>query len=891
MKALSTDEIRRAFLDFFKKRGHEEVASSSLVPAKDPTLLFTNAGMVQFKDVFTGKETRRYTRATTAQKCVRAGGKHNDLENVGYTTRHHTFFEMLGNFSFGDYFKEEAIVYAWELITKVLGLPLERLCVTVFCGDHEIPADEEAAALWAKVGVPKARILRLGRKDNYWQMGDTGPQGPCSEIHYFNEDDTQDMFQAGRVEASDGWLEIWNLVFMQFEREAKESELKKLPKPSVDTGAGLERLAMILQGVRSNYETDTFEKILKRIAEDAKKPYPGTDGRDNVSMRVIADHARATAFLLSDGVAPSNEGRGYVLRRIMRRAIRHGTRLGFDELFFDRACTHATDVMSGAYPELKDALPSIKKWTQNEETAFRRTLQRGLKRLSEEMKNVKKDGALDPGFVAKLWDTYGFPIDLTRVIANENGVRVDEEAAQKAKSALQKSSAEPTRPGTEQPTLWQEASAPIKNGAFTGYETDENEAIVRGLAKKGCFVDQAVAGDEVEVALDQTPFYGESGGQVGDIGVLSWPEGQAEVLATKKPLKNLNVHRAKITKGQLGVGTRVLAGVDGKRRDAVRRNHSATHLLHLALKEILGSHVTQKGSLVAPDRLRFDYAHFASISVEDIRRLENRVNELILKNDKTQVEETDIETARTKGAMMLFDEKYGERVRTVRVGAESLELCGGTHVARAGDIGLFKIVSDAPLASGIRRLEAVTGLGALAWVQKQESILQDAASALKISSSALTDRVRKLVEQNRELERKLDALHTQAAMGAQDRNPMDQVERWNGVQVLVHRADGTPKKALRQLADRLRDKLQSGVVILTACSEGHAAILVAATKDLREQVHAGQVVKAVSQAMGGSGGGRPDFAQGGGKATKLDAGLRAARQAIEQKTDTGPARN
>ncbi|MCC7384752.1 MAG: alanine--tRNA ligase [Deltaproteobacteria bacterium] len=890
MKPLSTDQIRALFLQFFKERGHEVVTSSPLVPDNDPTLLFTNAGMVQFKDVFTGKEKRGYSRATTAQKCVRAGGKHNDLENVGYTARHHTFFEMLGNFSFGDYFKEDAIRFAWELCTEVLGLPKERLSVTVFKGEDGIPADDEAARLWEQAGVAKDRIFRLGKGDNYWQMGDTGPQGPCSEIHYYLGDlgDPGYLTEA-RVAASQGWLEIWNLVFMQFHKEKPDSPLLPLPKPSIDTGAGLERLAFVLQGTASNYETDAFLPLIEGVAKELGKRYGGfgTDHPDDVSMRVIADHSRAASFLIADGVQPSNEGRGYVLRRIMRRAIRHGSRLGFDDLFFQRACLRVIDRMKGTYPELERARALITKVAENEETSFRRTLDRGLKLLSDAMSGAKdrRQDALDPGFVAKLYHTYGFPIDLTRVIAGENSLAVDEAAAQQAvvDSNPEQASAQLTsEQGIDR--VWYDVRDRAGPSTFLGYQRDDAQGVVKAIVLKGHAVEQAQAGDEVSVVLDQTPFYGESGGQVGDCGLIEWKGLRVRVRDTQKPRPDLTVHIGKVEEGTIRVGQAVETQIDRAAREATRKNHSATHLLHLALKEILGDHVQQKGSLVAPDRLRFDYAHFEPVTVDQIEAIERRVNAMVLEDAETITEVGSIERAKAAGAVMLFGEKYGDQVRMVRIGQESLELCGGTHVRRAGEIGLFKITSDGALAAGVRRLEAVTGLGALALVQHQGRVLHQAVALVKTQVDALPDRIEKLIKRAKELERELDKAKAQAALGAgtQGGDLLDRAETIRGIRVLIHRADGTPAKALREMSDKLRDRLQSGVVVLGTVEEEKASILVAVTKDIAgKAAHAGDLVKVAAQAMSGSGGGRPDFAQGGGRADLLDQGLARLRDALQ----------
>ncbi|MEO1229723.1 MAG: alanine--tRNA ligase [Myxococcota bacterium] len=875
----STAEIRRTFLDFFAERGHREVASGALVPANDPTLLFTNAGMVPFKDVFTGKETRDYARATTAQKCVRAGGKHNDLENVGFTPRHHTFFEMLGNFSFGDYFKEDAIGFAWKLLTEEFGIDADRLCVTVFKGEDGVPADDEAAEMWRGIGVPAERIFRLGKADNFWQMGDTGPQGPCSEIHYLMEGKPKDALVAEKVAESLGWMEIWNLVFMQFERATAEGPLEPLPRPSIDTGAGLERLAVVLQDKRSNYEIDLFQGLLGSISEAVGKPYRSSDAADDTSMRVIADHARATAFLVTDGVQPSNAGRGYVLRRIMRRAIRHGDRLGFKDLFFFRACLDVVASMKEAYPDLERARALIEKVAQSEETSFRQTLSRGLKLLEQRFEGGQ---ALDAHFVATLYDTYGFPIDLTRVIAEERGQAVNEEEAQAKVREIQ----EPSRGGklaastSAVDKTWFDLRDAHGPTAFVGYEHARSEGKVIALLADGQPVKSLSKGQEGVVLLDRTPFYGESGGQVGDTGTLTFGKGSARVTDTQKPLPELHAHHVQVEAGRLIAGTKVEAEIDRTRLEATRRNHSATHLLHLALREVLGDHVQQKGSLVAPDRLRFDFAHFEPLTVDQQNAIEGRVNEMVLANRPTVAEVKSMDAARADGAMMLFGEKYGEEVRTVRIGGDSLELCGGLHVERSGDIGLFKLISESSLAAGIRRVEAVTGAGALGWVQSQSALLGRTAATMKVAPDELPDRVERLSKRAKQLERELEEARAQAALGGGG-EAQDEIEELGGLKVLVKKADGTPRKALRPLADKLRDKLGSGVVIVTSKEEDKVALLVAATKDLKEKVHAGNLVKAAAAAMGGSGGGRPDFAQGGGPAEGLEAGLGALRAALE----------
>ncbi|MGF1510428.1 MAG: alanine--tRNA ligase [Myxococcota bacterium] len=873
----STDAIRAAFLSFFEARDHVVVPSSPLVPANDPTLLFTNAGMVQFKDVFTGKETRAFARATSSQKCVRAGGKHNDLENVGYTPRHHTFFEMLGNFSFGDYFKEDAIRYAWSFITETLGLLPDRLAVTVFEGDEEIPGDDEAAEIWTSVGVRPERIYRLGRKDNYWQMGDTGPQGPCSEIHYCLKPGP-DMWDLHRVAESVGWLEIWNLVFMQFERSSTDSPLEPLPKPCVDTGAGLERLAMVMQGQTSTYDIDLFRSLLGEVARIARRSY-GTHADDDVSMRVIADHARATSFLVADGIQPSNEGRGYVLRRIMRRAIRHGNRLGLEDLFFHEACTHVIRLMQGSYPELGRAEALIEKVAKNEESSFRRTLEKGLGLLEDQMARLPPGSELAASFVADLYDTFGFPIDLTRVIAEEQGRKVDEQRAhEEVRLKQSKGGGTVLSQDKTVATHWFTLRDQLGPTVFEGYKKTSGKAKIVALVRGDQTVDKAEEGDEVDVLLDRTPFYGESGGQVGDRGELSAKGLKVSISNTLKPLPELAVHRGRIVRGSLSVHDGVTASIDVDHRTDVMRNHSATHLLHLALREVLGEHVQQKGSLVASDRLRFDFSHFDPVTQDELRRIERRVSDLILRNAPTQVAEASIEEAKSAGAMMLFGEKYGDRVRTVRIGRDSFELCGGTHVKRSGDIGLFKIVSESAVASGVRRIEAVTGEGAVEWVLERERLLAQSAGALKATPEDLPSRIEKLVRRNKELERELEQTRAQAAVGSSSQP--DEIEELNGVRVLFKRADGTPKKALRSLADRLRDKLQSGVVVLSSQEADRVSLLVAATKDVSARIDAGRLIKAAMGPMEGSGGGRADFAQGGGRADQLDAGLMEIRREL-----------
>jgi alanyl-tRNA synthetase len=887
-------EIRASFLRFFEERGHRVVRSSSLVPANDPTLLFTNAGMVQFKDVFTGRETRDYRRATSSQKCVRAGGKHNDLENVGYTARHHTFFEMLGNFSFGDYFKRDAIAFAWDWVTKELGVPVDRLAVTVFEGTPEIPADDEAAKLWEEVaGVRKDRILRLGLKDNFWMMGDTGPCGPCSEIHYFQGADIPCAEETAGRECKgvacdcDRWMEIWNLVFMQFERDAKGA-LAPLPRPSIDTGAGLERVTAVVQGKRTNYDTDLLQNVIAAAARLAGLDYATAPEEQRVSMRVIADHARATTFLVGDGVMPSNEGRGYVLRRIIRRAVRHGTRLGLEKPFLHEVCAAVIAEMKGAYPDLVDNERFILEVARNEEEGFRRTLSRGLALISEEIERRKEGERLLPGDVVfKLYDTYGFPSDLTRIVALEHGFAIDEHGFQALLDEQRNRSAFGGSGEAAVGTLYFQLQQRHGDTAFTGYETTGGKARVLALVKDGRAVDGAAAGDEVEVILDRSPFYGESGGQVGDTGAIAGPavdgargELRIEIRDTMKPAGGLLVHKGQVVSGTVHAGEEVEAVVDTGRRNAIRANHSATHLLHKALKEALGEHVKQAGSVVAPDHLRFDYTHFAAPTPEDLERVEDRVNRMIRDNAQAHTQVLGLDEARASGAVALFGEKYGERVRVVSVHPDSKELCGGTHVARTGDIGFFKVVAESSIASGVRRILAVTGEGAVKHVQERDRELRDAALLLRASPGELPNKVELAQKRVKELEKELDALQKQLAT-ARSGDLLARAREVNGVKVLATRADGDAK-ALRDLADKLRDKIGSGVIALGGEADGKAVLLVAATADVvAKGVKAGDLVREMAKVVGGRGGGKPDLAQAGGPdASQLDAALEAIYRLI-----------
>jgi alanyl-tRNA synthetase len=870
MKTLSAAQIREAFLRFFEERGHRRVASAALVPQNDPSLLFTNSGMVQFKDVFTGREKRDYTRATTAQKCVRAGGKHNDLENVGFTARHHTFFEMLGNFSFGDYFKKEAIAWGWEFVTSPawLGLDATRLAATVFDGEGGLPWDEEAYRLWAAQGVPADRIHKLGAKDNFWAMGDTGPCGPCSELHYFQGGDIPCAVEQGGGTCQgvacdcDRWLEIWNLVFMQFERGA-DGTLTPLPKPSIDTGAGLERMAAVAQGKRSNYDTDLFRHLIAAIEKLAGKRYGAGEAPDDVSMRVIADHARATTFLVGDGVLPSNEGRGYVLRRIMRRAIRHGKRLGLEKPFLAQVCGAVLEEMGAAYPETAGNEPFIRKVAQQEEESFRRTLDKGLLILEEEMARLGRAGQETvAGQVAfQLYDTYGFPMDLTRVIVSERGLSVDEAGfehhmeQQRARSEWKGSGA------TAVGDLHKAIAAELGETRFVGYEAEATHSEVIALVVDGARASRAGPGDRVEVITAVTCFYGESGGQVGDTGKIAGPRGTVEVSDAQRPVPGLVTHLGTVAEGELQVGDRVELTVDRARRDLIRANHSATHLLHLALRETLGEHVKQAGSVVGPDALRFDFAHFQPLTTEELHRVEARVNELVRQNAGGETAELAIDDARKTGAMMIFGEKYGETVRVVTLGP-SKELCGGTHVRRTGDIAFFKIASEESIAAGVRRMVAHTGPRAVELAQRIEDELRRSAGLLRSGAFEVAAKIEAAQRRVKELERALEEAGGKLA-SAQSGDLAAQAEAVGSARILATRVAGDAR-ALRELADKLRDKLGSGVVALGAEVDGKAVLLVAVTRDLTARLKAGDLVKEGARLVGGAGGGKPDLAQAGG---------------------------
>ena len=910
MKTLSAAQIREAFLRFFEERGHRRVTSSALVPQNDPTLLFTNSGMVQFKDVFTGREKRDYTRATTAQKCVRAGGKHNDLENVGFTARHHTFFEMLGNFSFGDYFKKDAVAWGWEFVTSAqwLGLDKARLAATVFNGEGGLPWDEEAFDLWKAQGVPVERIYKLGAKDNFWAMGDTGPCGPCSELHYFQGNDVACAEEKagkpcqGVACDCDRWLEIWNLVFMQFERGG-DGTLTPLPKPSIDTGAGLERMASVAQGKRSNYDTDLFRSLIAAIEAVAGKKYGASDAPDDVSMRVIADHARATTFLVGDGVLPSNEGRGHVLRRIMRRAIRHGKRLGLEKPFLAGICGAVLKEMGAAYPETAANEPFIRKVTQQEEESFRRTLDKGLLILETQIAERRAQGGallqrtientgtnvaygsqpmpqarpqvIGGDLAFMLSDTYGFPLDLTRVIAEEQGFTVDEAGfarlldQQRARGEW-KGSGE-----TAVGDLHKAIAAELGATRFVGYEDEATSSEVIALVVKGARASKAVRGDRVEVITAATPFYGESGGQLGDAGMLAGPGGKVKVEDAHRPVPGLVTHLGVVAEGALQVGDMVELTVDRARRDLIRANHSATHLLHLALREILGEHVKQAGSVVGPDALRFDFAHFGALTGEELHQVERRVNELVRQNAGGETAELAIEDARKTGAMMIFGEKYGETVRVVTLGP-SKELCGGTHVRRTGDIAYFKIASEESIAAGVRRIVAHTGPRAVELSQKIEDELKRAAALFKAGTFEVAAKVEAAQRRARELEKALEEAGGKLA-AAQSGDLAAQAVAVGAARILAVKVQGDAK-ALRELADKLRDKLGSGVVALGAEVDGKAVLLVAVTRDLTGKVKAGDLVKEAAKLVGGAGGGKPDLAQAGGADP---SGLEAALEKIK----------
>lgn len=865
----STAEIRQAFLDFFHSKGHQVVASSSLVPNNDPTLLFTNAGMNQFKDVFLGLDKRAYSRATTSQRCVRAGGKHNDLENVGYTARHHTFFEMLGNFSFGDYFKHDAISYAWELLTgeNWFNLPKERLWVTVY------ETDDEAFDIWQKqIGVPAERIIRIGdnkgaafASDNFWQMGDTGPCGPCTEIFYDHGDHIWGGPPGSPEEDGDRYIEIWNIVFMQFNRQS-DGTMLPLPKPSVDTGMGLERIAAVLQHVNSNYEIDLFRTLIAAVAK-----VTGAVDLDNKSLRVIADHIRSCAFLVSDGVTPSNEGRGYVLRRIIRRAVRHGNMLGAKDTFFYKLVAPLIEVMGPAADELKRQQSLVEQVLKTEEDQFARTLERGLTLLDEELANLQGD-TLDGETAFRLYDTYGFPVDLTADVCRERGLKVDEAGFELAMEAQRRRARESSGFGADYNSMIRVDGA----SQFSGYDHEQQQSTVIALFRDGQPVDEIHAGEEAVVVLDETPFYGESGGQVGDKGVLKAAGADFEVSDTQKYGQAIG-HQGKLSQGSLKVKDRVDAQIDTVRRNRIRLNHSATHLLHAALRQTLGEHVAQKGSLVNDKYLRFDFSHFEAMKPEQIRTVEDLVNQQIRRNLPVQTEVMALDDAKEKGAMALFGEKYDDNVRVLTMGDFSTELCGGTHASRTGDIGLFRILSESGTAAGIRRIEAVTGEGAMAILHQQNDLLQDVAHLVKGDSNNLTDKVRAVLDRTRALEKELQQLKDQQA-AQESASLSSKAKMVNGVPLLVSRLDNVEAKMLRTMVDDLKNQLGSAIIVLATTADDKVSLIAGVTKDLTDRVKAGDLIGNVAQQVGGKGGGRSDMAQAGG--TDVNA-LSAALDSVE----------
>ena len=851
----STQELRQAFIRYFEQHGHQSVPSSALIPQADPTLLFTNAGMNQFKRVFLGEETRAYKRAVTAQKCLRAGGKHNDLENVGYTRRHHTFFEMLGNFSFGDYFKEEAILFGWEFLTKTVGLDKDRMWVTVFRDD------DDAEQLWKKIGVSPARIMRCGETDNFWQMGDTGPCGPCSELHFDQgpsvPGDDRPNGEGDRV------IEIWNLVFMQFNRDASGT-LHPLPRPSIDTGMGLERLAAVAQGVYSNYDSDVFTSLLSAVAARAGIQYGGKDLTDR-SMRVVADHLRAITFLMADGVLPSNEGRGYVLRRILRRAARHGRLLGVVEPFLHELTETVVGQMGSIYSEVRGAAATIAEATRGEEERFISTLEQGLPILNELIAKARSAGSkvLTGPDVFKLYDTYGFPMDLMSEACREQAMTLDEAGFDRAIEE-QRNRARKTG-GFEQETARPavaELAGRLGATKFIGYDRLESESLVQAILKGDRRVKEAAEGDEVELVLDVTPFYAEGGGQVGDQGLLMGPDGQVEIKETTRPVPTIILHKGIVTKGRIRESEQLRLTVNATTRQDAQRNHTATHLLHAALRDLLGPHVKQYGSLVGPNRLRFDFAHFRPLSTRDIDEIETVVNNEVRRNEKVTTEVLSIQDAVAKGALAFFGDKYGEQVRVVTVESFSKELCGGTHCRQTGDIGLFRIESETGVASGVRRIEAQTGRGAFAQMKKLEADIRALSDLLKVGQSELVPKTRKALTQLKDKERELEELKLKMASGSAVEASARTIA---GVAVHVQRTDGLDVNGMRALADQLRDKLKSGVVALGAANDGKVSLLVIVTKDLIAKLKAGDLIKEMAVEVGGTGGGRPEMAQAGGK--------------------------
>ncbi len=869
---MTSDQIRKAFLRYFEERNHRIVSSSSLVPRNDPTLLFTNAGMVQFKGVFLTEETRDYNRAVTSQKCVRAGGKHNDLENVGKTARHHTFFEMLGNFSFGDYFKEGAIEMAWDLLIHKWGLPAEKMWITIYLDD------DEAFDLWRQIGIPEDRIVRLGEKDNFWAMGETGPCGPCSEIVI----DQGEGMGCGRPDCAvgcdcDRYLELWNLVFMQFNRDG-QGKMTPLAKPCIDTGMGLERISAMLQGVKSNFETDLFIPIIQEIEKIGHLSY-GSDSKADISVRVIADHSRAATFLINDGVLPSNEGRGYVLRRIMRRAMRHGKMLGIDHPFLYQTSLKVIDLMKDAYPELRETEAIVSKVIRNEEERFSETLDSGLKILKEGLDQLRKGNTtvLSGEVAFRLYDTFGFPLDLTTEILQEEGMRLDEEGFKALMEEQRKKSKEAWQGMGEGKAreIYRRLSSEGMKTLFVGYEETQCESKILNLIKGDESVFSAQEGEEVEVIAERTPFYGETGGQIGDRGIIFQEDFSLEVEDTTRPLEDVIVHKARVKRGVVKPGTVATFKVDADRRGAIALNHTATHLLQAMLREVLGGHVHQAGSLVAPDRLRFDFTHFAPIEREDLEQIEAMVNQKIRQNMKVETKIMNVEEALQTGAMALFGEKYGEKVRVVRVSDFSIELCGGTHTSRTGDIGIFKILHESGVAAGVRRIEALTGEGAYRFILEKERQLEQIATALKSPAGEIGVRVERLLQRQKELEREVESF--QAKWSHQEISSLLALTREvKGIKVLSIRLDGKDPKRLREYVDQLKVKIGSGIILLGSQSEAKVTLLMGITEDLTRRFKANELIKKIALRVGGTGGGRPDFAQAGGtESEKLDEALQA----------------
>jgi len=874
---MTSNEIRKAFLNYFEKKGHRVVRSSSLIPQNDPTLLFTNAGMVQFKSVFLGEEVREYRRAVSSQKCVRAGGKHNDLENVGRTSRHHTFFEMLGNFSFGDYFKKEAIEWAWELVINEFKLPKERIWITIYL------EDEEAFNFWRKIGIPENRIVRMGEKDNFWAMGDTGPCGPCSEIVF----DQGEGVGCGRADCHvgcdcDRFLELWNLVFMQFNRD-KEGRLHPLSKPCIDTGMGLERISAILQGVKSNYDTDLFKPIFEKIEDISGISY-GSDPKRDISMRVIADHSRASTFLINDGVLPSNEGRGYVLRRIMRRAMRHGRMLGIGEPFLYLISASVIEVMKEAYPELRETEDFISKVIRNEEERFQETLDSGLKILREEMETLKKTNKkVFPGEIAfRLYDTFGFPLDLSSEILQEEGLIIDEEGFQ-AQMIQQRQKSKQAWQGIGEGRIKDVYRKLYTEGLrtkFLGYEQLQSESKILKLIKGNEIVSFANQEDEIEVITESTPFYGEAGGQVGDRGLIFHEAFTLEVFDTIKPFEDFIVHIGRIKRGFIREGMEVTLKVDRDRRKAIALNHTATHLLQAVLREVLGEHVHQAGSLVSPERLRFDFTHFAPLSREDLYKIESFINRKIRENLEVVTTIMNVEEALRMGAMALFGEKYGEKVRVVMISDFSIELCGGTHTSRTGDIGIFKIQNETGVASGVRRIEAITGEAAYNFIKQEERELEQIAQTLKASQGEVFQKVERLLERQKELERELSSYKDRLAH-QELIELLSHVKEIRGVKVLSAKVDGKDPKRMRDFVDQLKQKIGSGIILLGGQNDNKVSLVMGVTLDLTNRFNASDLIKKIALHIGGTGGGRPDFAQAGGSDIhKLEEALKSIENLI-----------